>query len=150
MYFSSSKGAKSDFQSHFATSRIIRIFLIFVSIQNNSLGKHFLLKICFDNFHFWKLFSKIMLNFCHYDIHCIPKIQWFLLSMLIFGQQLIRAGLLLETVKKSSWPVTGFQNRGPLKDLNDSKLIQVIPLIIQDQFYIVQNLQRSPTYSTNQ
>ena len=25
--------------------------------------------------------------------------------------------------KKSSWPVTGLQNRGPLKDLNDSKLI---------------------------
>ena len=25
--------------------------------------------------------------------------------------------------KKSSWPVTGFRNRGPLKDLNVSKLI---------------------------
>ena len=34
-----------------------------------------------------------------------------------------------------------------LKDLNDSKLIvwvQVIPMIIQDQFYSIQNLQRSP------
>ena len=29
--------------------------------------------------------------------------------------------------KKSSWPVTGLQNRGPLKDLNDSKLIYLSP-----------------------
>ena len=34
-----------------------------------------------------------------------------------------RAGLLKETAKKSSWPVTGLWNRGTLKDLNDSKLI---------------------------
>ena len=34
-----------------------------------------------------------------------------------------RAGLLQETAKKSSWPVTGLQNRGPLMDPNDSKLI---------------------------
>ena len=40
---------------------------------------------------------------------------------------------------------------GPLKDLNDSELIvyEVIPLIIQDQFYTIQNLQRSPI-PTNQ
>ena len=36
---------------------------------------------------------------------------------------LSRAGLLLETEKRSSWPVTGLWNRGPLKDLNDFKLI---------------------------
>ena len=34
-----------------------------------------------------------------------------------------RTGLLLETAKNSSWPVTGLKNRGPLKDLKDSKLI---------------------------
>ena len=50
--------------------------------------------------------------------------------------------------KKSSWPVTGLRDRGPLKDFNYSKLIvsmlvQVIPLIIQYQFYTIQNLQRS-------
>ena len=53
--------------------------------------------------------------------------------------------------QKNSWPVTGLWNRWPLKDLNDSKLIiwvQVIPLIIQDQFYTVQNLQRSPILQT--
>ena len=41
---------------------------------------------------------------------------------------------------------------GTLKDLNDSKLIvwvQVIPLIIQDQFYTIQYLQRSPILQTS-
>ena len=37
-----------------------------------------------------------------------------------------RAGLLQETAKNSSWPVTGLGSRGPLKDLkqilNESKL----------------------------
>ena len=43
--------------------------------------------------------------------------------------------------QKSSWPVTCLQNRGLLKDLNNSKLIL---MIIHDQFYTIQNLQRSP------
>ena len=34
-----------------------------------------------------------------------------------------RASLLYETAKKSSWPVTSFWNRGPLKILNGIKLI---------------------------
>ena len=54
--------------------------------------------------------------------------------------------------QKSSWPVTCLQNRGLLKDLNDSKLCiwaQVIPLIIQDQFHTVQNIQRSPISHTS-
>ena len=54
--------------------------------------------------------------------------------------------------QKSSWPVTCLQNRGLLKDLNDSKLCiwaQVIPLIIQDQFYTIQNIQRSPSPQTS-
>ena len=42
---------------------------------------------------------------------------------------------------------------GPLKELNDSKLIvflvQVIALIIQDQFLTVQNLQKSPILQTS-
>ena len=51
--------------------------------------------------------------------------------------------------KKISWQVTGLRNRGPLNDLNNSKLIvciwvQVIPLISQDQFYTIQNLQSFP------
>ena len=48
--------------------------------------------------------------------------------------------------KKSSWPVTVLWNRRPLKDLNDSKLIH---LIIQDQFYTMQNLQRYPIPQTS-
>ena len=34
-----------------------------------------------------------------------------------------RAGLLYETAKNSSWPVTGLENKGPLKVLNGTKLI---------------------------
>jgi hypothetical protein len=44
-------------------------------------------------------------------------------SQIKFHLNLVRAGLLFLTAKKSSWPVTGLRNRGPLKDLNDSKLI---------------------------
>ena len=35
-----------------------------------------------------------------------------------------RAGLLKETAKNSSWPVTGLGNKGPLKVLNVNKLFQ--------------------------
>ena len=35
----------------------------------------------------------------------------------------LRASLLQETAKNSSWPVTGLRSRGPLKELKDSKLI---------------------------
>ena len=35
----------------------------------------------------------------------------------------LEPGFFKETAKKSSWQVTGLRNRGPLKDLNDSKLI---------------------------
>ena len=34
-----------------------------------------------------------------------------------------RAGLLYETAKNSSWPVTALGNKGPLKVLNGTKLI---------------------------
>ena len=40
--------------------------------------------------------------------------------------------------KERSWPGIGLWNMGPLKNLNDSKLIEwvwVIPIIIHDQFY---------------
>ena len=54
----------------------------------------------------------------------------------------------VRNTKKNFLPVTGLRKRGPLKDLNDSKLIvnasQVISLIIKDQFNTIQNLQRSP------
>ena len=64
--------------------------------------------------------------------------------------------ILLEPVcckkqqKKSSWPVTGLRNRGPLDSegpewfQTDCIWVHMIPLIIQDQFHTIQNLQRSP------
>ena len=43
--------------------------------------------------------------------------------------------------QKNSWPVTGLQNKEPLKNLNDFKLIvyesKWIPLIIQDHLYTI-------------
>jgi inner membrane protein involved in colicin E2 resistance len=38
------KVQKLDFQSEFSMSKIIQISLIFVSLKNNKLGSHFLLK----------------------------------------------------------------------------------------------------------
>ena len=59
----------------------------------------------------------------------------------VLKQKLFRAGLLLETAKKSYWPVTGLWNSGPLKDLNDFKLIvyesKWFPLTIQYQFHSI-------------
>ena len=58
----------------------------------------------------------------------------------------------VRNIKKSSWLVTGLWSRGPLKDLEgskDCKWVQVIPMIIQDQFYTIQNLQRSPIPQTS-
>ena len=46
------KVPKSDFQSEFSMSKIIRIFLIFFSMKNKGLGAHFLLKSFFCNFNF--------------------------------------------------------------------------------------------------
>ena len=43
---------KLDFQSVFSMSKIIQIFLIFLSLKNKSLGEHFLLKLFFGNFNF--------------------------------------------------------------------------------------------------
>ena len=52
---------------------------------------------------------------------------------------IIRAGLIWETAKHSSWLVTGLWSRGPLKDLMDSKLIlnesKLIPFRISDGPY---------------
>mgnify|MGYP006975437472 CR=1 FL=1 len=47
------------------------------------------------------------------------------IDCLCYGRRKLvaRASWLYETEKKSSWPVTGLRNRGPLKDLKDSKLI---------------------------
>ena len=58
------KWPKSDFQSQFFMSKIIRIFLNFFSFKNMNLGEHFLLLKVFHNFEFWiNLFSKMMPNF---------------------------------------------------------------------------------------
>ena len=58
------KVPKSDFQSHFSMSKIIRIFLIFFSLKNISLEESFLLLSFFENFNFWTtLFFKMVPNF---------------------------------------------------------------------------------------
>ena len=58
------KVPKSDFQSQFSMSKIIRIFLIFFSLKNISLEEGFLLLSFFENFNFWTpLFSKMVPNF---------------------------------------------------------------------------------------
>ena len=46
------KVPKSDFQSQFSMSKIIRIFLIFFSSKNISLEEGFLLLSFFENFNF--------------------------------------------------------------------------------------------------
>ena len=43
------KVSKSDFQSEFSMSRIIRIFF---PMKNTNVGAHFLLKLFFDYFYF--------------------------------------------------------------------------------------------------
>ena len=40
----------SDFQSHFSMSKIIRIFLNKISLENINLGAQLLKKLFFDNF----------------------------------------------------------------------------------------------------
>ena len=58
------KVPESDFQSQFSTSKIIRIFLIFFSLKNISLGACFLFLSFFENFNFWTtLFTKMVPNF---------------------------------------------------------------------------------------
>ena len=46
------KVPKSDFQSHFSMSKIIRIFLIFFSLKNINLEEGYLLLSFFENFNF--------------------------------------------------------------------------------------------------
>ena len=62
---------------------------------------------------------------------------------------LARASLLQETAKKSSWLVTGYWNRGPLKILNGIKLILDDQGNHLDTFEIIQVLQRSPILQTS-
>ena len=67
----------------------------------------------------WRAFSKISKIFNSLLRWCENKIQ----MTAKFFKKAARAGLLLETAKKGSWPVTGLWNRGPLKILNGIKLI---------------------------
>ena len=46
------KVPKSDFQSQFSMSKIIRISMIFFSLKNISLGAGFLLVTFFENFDY--------------------------------------------------------------------------------------------------
>ena len=59
----------------------------FFSFKNINLGDNFFVKNIFLP-NFWgTLISKIRPNFWPAAIHCIHKIQWFLLGMLICGQK---------------------------------------------------------------
>ena len=55
------KVPKSDFQSQFSMSKIIRIFLIFFSLKNTSLEEFFLLLSFFENFNFLRTKSDKLL-----------------------------------------------------------------------------------------
>ena len=76
------------FKVDFLCQKSTESFWIFFSLMNINLGDHFLIKTFFSNFNFWTtLFSKIMPNFWRTGIPCNHKMQWFPLSMLIFGQK---------------------------------------------------------------
>ena len=98
------KVPKSYFQSWFSMSKIDGIILIFFSLMNINLGDHFFLKTFFSNFNFWTiLFSKIMPNFWWTVIPRIHKIQWFPLSMLIFGQKSCFLGPTIFEIPQPNW-----------------------------------------------
>jgi len=72
----SSKVPKSDFQSQFSKSKIIRIVQIFFSLKNISLEEGFLLLSFFENFNFWTtLFSKMVPNFWR-SVWASVKVKW--------------------------------------------------------------------------
>ena len=65
-------------------------------LRKNRSGAHCLLKLASDNFNFLHaLFSKIIPNSWRTVIHCIYKIQRFILSMLIFGQKCFSLSMLI-------------------------------------------------------
>ena len=58
------KVQKSDFQSQFSTSKMMRMFQKIFPLKHINLGANFLLLTFFDNFNFLKtLFSKMMPKF---------------------------------------------------------------------------------------
>ena len=64
VHTSHQKVPKSDFQSQFSMSKIIRIFLIIFSLKNISLEEGFVLLSYIKNFNFWTtLFFKMVPNF---------------------------------------------------------------------------------------
>ena len=79
------KVPKSDFQSQFSMSKIIRIFLNFFSQNNISLGPHFLKNTFFDNFKTERLlFLKWRLIFDGPCEHLWKSNQKIILILLIF------------------------------------------------------------------
>ena len=80
---------KFDFQSQFSTSKIIPIFLIFLSLKNTNLGVYFLLLTFFDNINFlFKLSSKMMPNFWQLPITPILKTWQFHLNSWFLAKNL--------------------------------------------------------------
>ena len=105
-------------------------FLVWNMILNNQkLGGHHVLWIL-------ELFDSTQFNSLKFPLTATQK-RWMILQNLKDKNQFKKTKNIWHF---EIWNYSKIiQNRGPLKDLNDSKLIvwvQVIPLIIQDQFYI--------------
>ena len=72
--------------------------------KNINLGDQFLWKTFFSYFNFrTSLFSKIMTNFWRTGAPGIFKIQWFPLSILIFGQKYCFLGPTIFKIPQPNW-----------------------------------------------
>ena len=94
------KGPKLYFQSQFSIPKINRIF----SKKKIIKRPFFVKKYFFSNFNFWTtLFSKIMPYFWRIGAPRILKIQWFPLSILIFGQKSYFLGPTILKIPQLNW-----------------------------------------------
>ena len=91
-----------------SNSWIFRFFPIFSNFVFFK-AKYFHVIVIFHESIFW-----VCIFFYFYPTDCSVNAQ---------ERKLVLKENTVRNSKKSSWPVTGMRNKGPLKDLNDSKLI---------------------------
>ena len=88
-------------KNHSNLSEFYSQWILFINQITASIGAHFLLKSFFDKFNFWTtLFFKIMPNFW------IHKVEWFPLSMLIFGQKILLFRTQTACYEKTKYSLT--------------------------------------------
>ena len=97
----------------------------------------FFVKNIFSYINFWTtLFSKIKVNFRRTQIHCIHKIQWFLLSMLIIGQKYCCLGPTIFEIPQPNWhssaSASGHQSDGHKMVSLSEKLLTWTPFTQQN------------------